>query len=660
MPFRFLIMNTSILQRTSVSRPLVLVAAISSLFLLPADAAIAQAQQARVLSPVTVSGTRFETEAARAPIGASVISGDEIREAGINNVNEAIRRLGGVHGRLNFAGTQDYSLDLRGFGTNSDQNLVILVDGIRLNENELSPALLSSIPIESVERIEIVRGGSSVLYGEGATGGTIQIITRRGAARGLNGTVVGEAGSLNHRELRASVAYGWDGFSIDAHAGTQRADNFRENNDVRLDNFSGGLQWASAGTRLGLRIDASRQDSRFAGPLSLAQFRQNPRQTLTPDDFGSFDSDRYTFFAEQRVGAFDFAAELSRRERRTESSFGGFAWESDSKTTQFSPRLRHRADFGGVGNELVAGVDVARWERSAGGTDDLQRSRAVYVRDEVRIGEARIAAGARREVFDQESAFGAFQSYDVSRSLNAWELQGSYAFAPTLNVFAKTGRSFRVANADEHGFTATGQPLAPQTSRDLELGVTLGQAGQRLTARVFQHRLRNEIFFDPTAPNAFGGTGANANLDPTRRRGVELEGQLALARDFLLSASFQHVSAEFTGGANAGNEMVLVPRNTALARLHWTPGSAHSAYVGLQWTDSQRYGGDFANACTTRIPSYTLLDARYAYRTGPWEFAVVGTNLTDRRYFSNAFGACESGIYPDPGRQVRVTVRYDF
>jgi iron complex outermembrane receptor protein len=129
---------------------------------------------------------------------------------------------------------------------------------------------------------------------------------------------------------------------------------------------------------------------------------------------------------------------------------------------------------------------------------------------------------------------------------------------------------------------------------------------------------------------------------------------------FVLSANLQHLSAKFTEGPNAGKEIVLVPRNTATARLNWVPGNGHTADVGLQWVDSQRYGGDFSNTCSARIPSFTTLDARYAIRAGAWEYAVAGSNLTDRSYFTNAFGTCRSGIYPDAGRQLKVSARMDF
>ena len=183
-----------------------------------------------------------------------------------------------------------------------------------------------------------------------------------------------------------------------------------------------------------------------------------------------------------------------------------------------------------------------------------------------------------------------------------------------------------------------------------------------MTARVFRHRLRNEIFFDPIVPNplSWSGIGSNVNLDPTERSGIELEGTIRLMSSCLLSANLQHISARFRSGPYAGNDMVLVPRNTVSLRLNWLPGTEHTASAGIRWVDSQRHGGDFANACPSRIPAFTVLDARYAYRTGPWEFAITGSNLTDRRYYTSAFGTCPDGIYPEAGRQLKLSVRYDF
>jgi len=108
----------------------------------------------------------------------------------------------------------------------------------------------------------------------------------------------------------------------------------------------------------------------------------------------------------------------------------------------------------------------------------------------------------------------------------------------------------------------------------------------------------------------------------------------------------------------------LIPENTATLRLNWQPGNGQSADVGVQWAASQRYGSDFSNSCSARIPSYATLDARYAIRMGTWEFAVSGANLTNRDYFSQAFLTCNTdtskGVYPDPGRIVKLSARKNF
>ena len=137
----------------------------------------AQAEQADEAA-VVVTASRFGTPALEQPIAIQVITAEEIRQGTASSVSEVLSRQGGVHARINFLGIPDSPVDLRGFGMTGDQNTLILVNDQRLSENELASARLSSIPLDSIERIEILRGAGAVLYGGGATGGTINIITR--------------------------------------------------------------------------------------------------------------------------------------------------------------------------------------------------------------------------------------------------------------------------------------------------------------------------------------------------------------------------------------------------------------------------------------------------------------------------------------------------
>lgn len=627
----------------------------------------AQAQQSSTdgsadqLTPVVVSASRFATDPAFPPVAATVITAEQIREAGIDNANEAIRKLGGVYGRQSSASPTDFPLDMRGFGTNGDVNMVVLVDGVRISENELTTPLLSSIPVETIERIEIVRGGSSVLYGSGATGGTIQIITKRAQKNAGYGSVVGEVGSNGLRAGRAFVARGWDNMSIDASYARSTQDGYRNNTQSNQQNFSTTVQWFDQDWRFGLRTNISRANFGLAGSLSQAQFDANPRQTVTPRDYGSYDNDTITAFLERRLGNFDVAAELSHREKISRSNYvsSSYASQTNIRNTQFSPRLRHVWQGGPFKNEWVAGIDLSEWTSHTGlSSDASQRSKALYLRDEVEFAKnARIAAGVRREVFSQSSVA---NGYDRTSAVNAWDLQASYAPLSLLRAFAKAGQSYRLATPDENGYTplVSGQVLKPQVSHDLELGATLGSAERQVTVKWFRHRVRDELYYDPTLNFGFGG---NTNLDPTRHQGVEVEGRLRVTDAVVLSANYQHVEAKFTEGAYAGKELALVPRNTLGTRVNWKSGN-QSADAGVRYVASQRSGGDFANTCA-RMPSYTTFDARYALRVQSWEFALSSTNLGDRHYYSQAYsctGATIGGIYPEDGRAVKFTARYDF
>ncbi len=654
--------------------PRLLAAAVSLCFtaaIVPATAQeAAGAQVAQVLAPVVITGSRFDADPALAPIGATVISAEEIRRAGVSDVNSAIRKIGGVYGRQSLNGSPDFGLDLRGFGTNSSQNLVIVLDGVRLSENELSTAILSTIPVDTVDRIEITRGGASVLYGDGATGGVINIVTRNPGKNTRRGSVFVEGGRFNAGEARVSASQAWDGFAADATLGHLRTDNYRDNNEFKQTQFSGGAQWFNNAGRVGFRYEGARQDMRLPGSLTGEQFNTNPRQASSPDDHGSLDSDRFTVFSQYRVAGYDLAADLSYRKKTVDSTyfFGGFPSPStyDSKQIQFSPRVRRLGQIGGMLNEVVAGVDLTKWERTTeadfSAADANQKSKAIYVRDELRFDaahEGRISAGVRREIFDKDfSDPKSFMTsgYDVAQGLNAWELQASYMPLGGVTVFGKAGQSYRVANADDNAFTRVSDvALLPQKSHDLELGVSYADAVRKVTARLFRHNLSNEIFYDPT----INGFGANVNLDPTRRQGFELDAEQRIAADWTVSAHYQYVDAKFREGVNDGKQMVLVPENTLSARLSWTPADGQSADIGAQWVDSQRDGSDFTNSCSTKMPSFTTVDARYARKFGQWEFALSGLNLTDKRYYSQAF-SCRGGIYTADGRQLKLSARYEF
>ena len=617
------------------------------------------------LPEVVVSATRFEEPAALLPFGVSVITAEDLQTSGVSSVNEALMKLLGVVGRLDTSGGNNYALDLRGFGPTSDNNQVIVVDGLRLNESDLGVAGLSSIPIGSVYRIEVLRGTGAVLYGEGATGGVIVVTTKAGTGvqRETSAQLYGAVGSHDLRETRASAVFASGGFSVDVSASNRESDGHRKNFASQSDAVTTSAQWSNGWLRLGARLGRDALSSGLPGALSAAQYAADPTQANSLTDYGAVQKQNGGVFIEAHLGAWQIAADANRRDKKYESvNFFPFAYDVVAKN--YSLRARHEGQWGPMANVFVTGLDDGQWERTnqpSGALADAKSS-AFYVKDDLTLpgSGTRFSLGWRTEGLKKTEAVSATA---LDQRQHAWEAGISQPFATAWMGYARIGRSFRLANVDEFSYTVIGTSLRAQTSRDLELGTRWKMGQSQFDLRWYRSRLRDEIGFDPTAlgpASGFGFLGANVNFDPTRRQGFEIEGRHALASSVDLRVNAALRQARFTSGPYAGNDVNLVPRKTVALRADWRPLPGHTLNAGVNWVSSQ--SPDFGNMC--RMPSYTTADVRYAYQWGKAELALGISNLTDHKYYTQAFGCTAAGvttsIYPEPGRVVTASVSLKF
>jgi iron complex outermembrane receptor protein len=616
--------------------------------------------QTPTLAPTVVTATRFPEQESSLPFGVSVITADQIRASGATNVNDALVRLLGVPGRQDFYGGGEYNLDLRGFGTTADQNQVIVLDGVRITEADLGGTRISGIPIESVERIEVLRGSGAVLYGEGATGGVIVITTKPGTGgqRPNSAYAYGSYGSFNTTDARAGATVGGNGFTLDANAQKRKTDNFRDNFANNTDATSVTGQWSGDWLRLGARLAEDNLDTGLPGALTAEQYAENPRQTTTPTDHASIRNDRASVFGNAELGAWQLAFDAGHRTKALRSLDAGFPFDYNVTADNAALRARHEGTVAGMPNTLQFGFDADDWQRDMLGdfpSTATQRTRAFYAKDDLLVaGSTRFSLGGRHANISKDN-----EGTVLSDGQNAWEAGVSHAFTSAVTGYARIGHSFRLPNVDEFTFTMPGVALLPQTSTDSELGVRWAWQSGQLEARLYQSLLKNEIGFDPDAVGPFGFLGANVNYDPTRRRGVELDLQQALTRTLAAGVHAAWRQAVFRSGPFAGNTIPLAPNGSIAVRGDWTPVANQHLSGGVNWVSSQH--PDFANTCT--MPAYTTVDARYAWQVKAVELALGVTNLLDHKYYTQAFG-CVNGtttsIYPEAGRAITASARVQF
>ncbi|MBG9386618.1 TonB-dependent receptor [Caenimonas aquaedulcis] len=618
--------------------------------------------QGLVLPETVVTATRFTDDAQSLPLGVTVVTAAEIRASGASTINEALIRILGIAGRQDFYGGGEYGLDLRGFGGTADNNQVVMVDGMRFSEGDLGGSRLAGIPIESVERIEVIRGNAGVLYGEGATGGVIVVTTKAGAGqqRGNSASVYAGAGSFGARDVRAGGTASGGGFSLDAAAQKRRADNHRDNFKSDSDAVSVTGQWSNDWLRAGARVARDSLDTQLPGALTAAQYEADPRQSTRAGDEASIRNERASLFAEAHVGDWRIAADAGQRKKELRSMNGGFGYDYDVDAKNYALRARHEGKFGGFANQFVVGADRLDWTRDvlgAFGSTARQSSRAVYLKDDVTLaGGTRVSAGYRTERIAKDNTTATAGTAD---RMHAWELGVSHPFTVQATGYARIGRSYRLANVDEFGYTSPGVILQPQTSRDAEIGARWTAGATKFEARLYRTLVDNEIGFDPNAAGPFGFAGANTNFDPTRRQGVELDVRHAITSTLGVRVNAAVREATFRSGPYAGKDVPLVARKTLAVRADWSPAAQHHVSGGVNWVSSQH--PDFNNACT--MPAYTTADVRYAYQWQQVELSLGVANLFDRKYYSQAFG-CAAGtttsIYPEAGRAVTAAVRVSF
>ena len=639
--------------RTAIARACVL-AGLASV----SASSFAQAASQQII----VTAARFAQPVDELPFGVSVITADDLRSAGVTTVNEALMKLLGVQGRLDFYGGGDYSLDLRGFGATADVNQVIVLDGVKLNEADLSGTRLAGIPIDTVERIEVIRGSAAVLYGEGASGGVISVTTKAaaGVARRNAANLYAAAGSYGLREARGSGTVVLGEFSFDASANKRQADNHRQNFRSEVEGGALAAQWQHEQLRAGVRRSYDRLSTGLPGGLTAAQYAADPSQTGTPQHHGTIRNDLTTAFARADLQGWELALDLGWRDKSlndvdpAQGPFGTYAYDVDARTQAL--RARRGFDTGAVKHDLIAGVDRNHWRRSTTYGTAAQSSSAVYLKDALTLTTGtRIDIGARTESL-KKSDGGSGTNLDDRQ--NAWELGLTQTLGAGWAVYGRAGRSFRLANVDEFSFF-TNTPIQPQTSRDLELGTRWHDAKTRVELRAYRSTLRHEIGFDPNAANAFGGTGANTNFDPTRRQGVEAEAKTAVTPTLDLGLNLALRQARFTEGPYNGKNVPMTAKTSAAVRAAWQVLPQHRVDADLRYVSSA--SPDFDNIC--KIPGYTTLDLRYAFQHGPVELALGVANATDRRYYTQAFrcvGGQTSSIYPEAGRAFTASARWQF
>ncbi|MDR2195486.1 MAG: TonB-dependent receptor, partial [Gallionellaceae bacterium] len=335
-------------------------------------------------------------------------------------------------------------------------------------------------------------------------------------------------------------------------------------------------------------------------------------------------------------------------------------------------------------------VDLANWRydsvRAISSTtldtpvahpEATQKNRALYAQNTTHLGDdTRLTLGFRKQYTSYSADDGVnpatYARAEQSHNINAWEIGVRHNVNAAWSIFGRIGRSFRVATVDET-YDQFGGPLfdsqflllQPQTSHDSEIGFDYANGSSKLKASLYHMNLNNEIHYNVLV-NTFG---ANMNLSPTRRYGLELQGAQAFTDDFELRAAYTYTVTKFREGIYdgvdaSGNDIPLVPRQRIALSAVWHPAEKTALSVSTLYVGKQHFDNDQSNTFDQLMPSYTTTDLKLTQEIGAWSLSASINNLFNEKYFT--YGVASTSVlgryiaYPMAGRNFFGSVQYRY
>jgi iron complex outermembrane receptor protein len=601
----------------------------------------AHAEEVADLGRIVVTPNRIAEDAGSASSNLTVITQEMIVRSNARTVADVLEREPGIH-IYNKGSAKTTVVDLRGYGDTATSNVLVLVNGRRTNPVDISGADLLQVPLGSVERIEIIRGGASTLYGDNATGGVINIITKEGAGSPA-ATVFAEAGSYGAQKYGTEISGGKKGLSYNVYSEYSDTKGYRDNSQVLTKDETARLSYdINDQVKVGIEGGWHEDDYGLAGGLSDFEIEQYGRRgTANPEDYGNT-KDRFIRLSAD-VLPFDgehgkLTADISRRNRDTYGWYdygmwGATATKRDIQTDAFGLKYAVAPKVLDRNLSLVTGVDYTDAQNHILGsgagmsasTDDLtitKKELGVYALGEYEIMDSLfLNAGARHErakyIFDRyDMPF--YTTQNPQETLFSGGMK--YEYAKRSNVFVSAQQTFRFLATDEWYDTWSGlnTGLKQQTGMEYQAGVKHAVSDAwDVEATPFYAINHNEIFLDPT----LGGAGKNSNYDRTRRVGIDL-GQTFHAVKLIpfsglsradVFTNYTYQEPTFDGGKFSGKIIPMAPQHALTVGIDMGWKGGFSWNLAARYTGSQYAINDTANT-TARVKPYVVVDTKFAYK----------------------------------------------
>lgn len=619
------------------------------------------------LNETLITTENFETTILDTAKDVTIVTQEDIQNKGATTVAQALQGVPGL--KVNLMDGSDVAFDLRGFGATAGQNTLVLLDGIPLNSVQGNGYDTSQIPVSMIDRIEVIPSGGNIMYGDGAIGGVINIITKAPMDKANYGSVGLEASSWG--TLNGNLHYGTkitNKLLVDAAYNGYKSHGYRSINNPNYDKddtknsvWLRGKYLLDDGS-IDVKYRHSNTDDYYAGALTKQQFDDNPKQSGTYSGLSKLNEDSYSAKYTTKVNAnIDFMMYGGYDKKEYEGN------SSHSLASQYYVKPQFKYTYAENSYVILGGdfKDGKSKDKLNHVKDQKRKSYAGYILNKTTVGNFQFSQGFRHEKIDYDYNKNSYPEPDFkllavpdtkTLNSNAWELTANYLYSDTGSIYVSYNRAFRGPTIQD--LNSWYGDIKLQENNTYEIGIKDMYKNTFISASVFRIDSDNEIFYDKPDYNA-----TNKNFDGKVRR---VGGQISLQHYFdklTLRENLTYIQPKIKTGKYAGHQFPAVARWNANIGATYNFTEKLLGNFDLFYTGKAYSGNDFANVLG-KEDSYLTADINFRYQFNEGLEVYTGIrNLFDKKYCNAIISNPKSGAknyYPADGRSYYAGFRYNF
>ena len=619
-----------------------------------------------------VTATGFDDIQSNQIKNTTVVTAQDIHNKGYNTVEEILRRTPGVNFVNNAFG---YIVDVRGQGVQgAAKNVKVLVDGSPLNILDMSHAILplNSVPVEDIEKIEIINGGGTVLYGSGTAGGVINIITKKTQEEPVKNKVYYQNSSFETNKFGFGTSIKFtDNFLLDLAYENVNGNGYRRGDKRDGENLRGGFTYNITDNQtLRFRATKYKEESKETGGITKVQLDRDRKAPGSEKTDSNLNRTEYTLnyeikptnnltfsllgYNQKTIRDYDIATPMRGMILKTDGFF---------KDTKNGIDLKGKYDYS-LGN-IIFGYEYIKNKSNRHSysimskTDiDLKKdTHSAFIQGKHSFTDKLDGILGYRYEHADYNIYRNDRTNTIDKKTkknnSAYEAGLNFKYSDTGNVYAKYERGYRSPSPTEmadkspiQGYTLNNLKSEKYDTYEIGIKDMIGPSFVSLTG--FYTKKNDEILINMVG---HGVSWTYKNLQETERKGVELFAEQYFGT-FRLNESVSYVDAKISKGTDKNKKIPYVSKTKA------TLGANYEVLTGLNLTADLNYFSNSVDENYEKIKGYSTTDlgVSYAHKTGLGVQAGV-KNVFGKKYYRYKNG---DSYIPEAERTYYVGVSYNF